>query len=69
MIFLDSCFFSCLMFSESSTNFSVHHQNNALCNIFQRRADGADTGGGGGAKVFQWFKYLIVNDKHHFTTI
>lgn len=62
-----SCFLSPVMFSESIISFSVHHhQNNAPCKIFQLGAEGADTEG---AKVFQWFKYLIVNDKHRFTTI
>lgn len=62
-----SCVLSRVMFSASITNSSVHHhQNNAPCKILQLGAEGADTEG---AKVFQWFKYLIVNDKHHFTTI
>lgn len=62
-----SCFLSHVMFSEIIPTFSIHHhQNKALFNIWQLGAEGADTEG---AKVFQWFKYLIVNDKHHFTTI
>ncbi len=62
-----TCFLSPVMFPQSIISFSTHHhQNNALCNSFQLGAAGADTEG---AKVFQWFKYLIVNDKHHFTTI
>lgn len=59
-------FFSRLMFSESIVNFLVHHQNKAPCNVCtgpRRR------GYNGRQKVFQRFKYLIVNDKHHFTTI
>lgn len=57
---------SYVMFSGSITTFLIrHHQNNALCNNFLGAA-GADAGGD---KGISRFKYLIVNDKHHFTTI
>lgn len=65
-----SCFSLCTL---SRVMFQEYHQLFGSSSSSKRAPYYFTTGGRGcryeRAKVFQWFKYLIVNDKHRFTTI